>query len=87
MLQCDMKDAALQLSGRGMRPMASADTAGANTVSANRLRKQAARCQALAKQTHDEDGRRRYLRLEQMYLQLADLNSGIRAFADPLTRA
>jgi hypothetical protein len=52
--------------------MASADTAGANTVSANRLRKQAARCQALAKQTHDEDGRLRYLRLEQMYLQLAD---------------
>ena len=52
--------------------MAGANTAGANTVSANRLRKQAERCQALAKQTHDEDGRRRYLRLEQMYLQLAD---------------
>jgi hypothetical protein len=68
MLQCDMKDAALQLSATSrMRPMA-----GANTVSANRLRKQAERCQALAKQTHDEDGRQRYLRLEQMYLQLAD---------------
>jgi len=26
----------------------------------------------LAKQTHDEEGRARYLRLEQMYLQLAD---------------
>ena len=52
--------------------MAGANTAGANTVSANRLRKQAERCQALAKQTHDDDGRRRYLRLEQMYLQLAD---------------
>jgi hypothetical protein len=46
--------------------------AGANTVSANRLKKQAARCQALARQTHDEDGRQRYLRLEQMYLQLAE---------------
>ena len=46
--------------------------AGANTVSANRLKKQAARCQVLAKQTHDEDGRQRYLRLEQMYLQLAE---------------
>jgi hypothetical protein len=46
--------------------------AGANTVNANRLRRQAARCQVLAKQTHDEDGRQRYLRLEQMYLQLAD---------------
>jgi hypothetical protein len=52
--------------------MAGAKTAGADTVSANRLRKQAERCQALAKQTHDEDGRQRYLRLEQMYLQLAD---------------
>jgi hypothetical protein len=46
--------------------------AGADPVSANRLKKQAARCQALARQTHDEEGRQRYLRLEQMYLQLAD---------------
>ena len=46
--------------------------AGANSVSANRLKKQAARCQALAKQTHDDEGRQRYLRLEQMYLQLAE---------------
>ena len=41
-------------------------------MSANRLRKQAERCRTLARQTHDEDGRQRYLRLEQMYLQLAD---------------
>ena len=46
--------------------------AGADPVSANRLRKQAARCAALAKQTQDEEGRRRYMRLEQMYLQLAE---------------
>ena len=46
--------------------------AGAGSVNANRLKKQAARCQALAKQTHDDDGRQRYLRLEQMYLQLAE---------------
>lgn len=39
---------------------------------ATRLKRQAARCAALARQTHDEDGRRRYLHLEQMYLQLAD---------------
>ena len=45
---------------------------GADTVIANRLKKQAARCQALAKQTHDEEGRQRYLRLEQVYLQLAE---------------
>jgi hypothetical protein len=41
-------------------------------VVANRLRKQAARCAALAKQTHDDEARQRYLRLEQMYLQMAD---------------
>ena len=39
---------------------------------AKRLRRQAATCAALAKQTHDEEGRHRYLRLEQMYLELAD---------------
>jgi hypothetical protein len=50
--------------------------AGSNPVSANRLKKQAARCQALAKQTHDEEGRQRYLRLEQMYLQLAAAEEG-----------
>ena len=41
-------------------------------VIANRLRKQAARCAALAKQTHDDEARQRYFRLEQMYLQMAD---------------
>ena len=38
---------------------------------AKRLRRQAATCAALAKQTYDEEGRERYLRLEQMYLELA----------------
>ena len=38
---------------------------------AERFRKQAARCAALAKQTHDDEARQRYLRLEQMYLQMA----------------
>ena len=41
-------------------------------VIAKRLRGQAARCAALAKQTHDEEGRQRYLRLELMYLELAE---------------
>ncbi|WP_157100636.1 hypothetical protein [Rhodoplanes sp. Z2-YC6860] len=38
---------------------------------AKRLRNQAARCAALAKQTHDEEARQRYIRLEQTYLQMA----------------
>ena len=51
-------------------------------VTAKRLRTQAARCATLASQTHDEEGRQRYLRLEQMYLELAeteDRDSPIRA--------
>ena len=39
---------------------------------AKRLRRQAATCAALAKQTHDEDGRQRYLRLEQTYRKLIE---------------
>ena len=54
-------------------------------VTAKRLRTQAARCAALATQTHDEEGRQRYLRLEQMYLELAETedraSSPIRAVA------
>jgi hypothetical protein len=54
-------------------------------VTAKRLRRQAARCAALAKQTHDEEGRQRYLRLEQMYLELAETedreNNPMRAVA------
>lgn len=54
-------------------------------VTAKRLRTQAARCAALAKQTHDEEGRQRYLRLEQMYLELAETedreNSPMRAIS------
>lgn len=38
---------------------------------AKRLRKQAARCAILAQQTHDDEARQRYIRLEQMYLQMA----------------
>ena len=41
-------------------------------VTAKRLRRQAARCAALAQQTHDDEGRQRYLRLEQMYEELAE---------------
>ena len=41
-------------------------------ATAKNLRKQAGRCAALAQQTHDEDARQRYQRLEQMYLQLAE---------------
>lgn len=36
------------------------------------LRRQAARCAALAAETYDEESRLRYIRLEQTYLQLAE---------------
>ena len=36
------------------------------------LRRQAASCATLARQTNDEDSRERCLRLEQTYLQLAE---------------
>ena len=36
------------------------------------LRQRAARCAALSRQTYDEEGRERYLRLEQTFLELAD---------------
>jgi hypothetical protein len=36
------------------------------------LRKQAATCATLAKQTHDKESRQRCLRLEQTYLHLAE---------------
>ena len=40
--------------------------------SAKRFRRQASKCATLAKQIHDEECRQRYLRLEQMYLHLAE---------------
>jgi hypothetical protein len=39
---------------------------------AKRFRSQAATCATLAKQTHDEESRQRYLRLEQTYLHMAE---------------
>jgi hypothetical protein len=39
---------------------------------AKRFRRQAALCATLAKQTHDEESRQRYLRLEQTYLHIAE---------------
>ena len=36
------------------------------------LRRQAATCATLAKQTHDEESRQRYLLLEKTYLHLAE---------------
>lgn len=44
---------------------------GTPTWTAKRFKSQAATCATLARQTHDEEGRERYLRLEQMYLHLA----------------
>jgi hypothetical protein len=39
---------------------------------AKSFRRQAATCAALARHTHDEESRQRYLRLEHMYLHLAE---------------
>jgi hypothetical protein len=41
-------------------------------ATAKRLKKQAERCAALAEQTQDDEARRRYVRLEQLYLNLAE---------------
>jgi hypothetical protein len=43
-------------------------------ATAKNLKRQAERCGTLAQQTHDEEARQRYLRLEQMYLHLAETN-------------
>jgi hypothetical protein len=40
--------------------------------SAKRFRRQASKCAILAKQTRDEECCQRYLRLEQMYLHIAE---------------
>ena len=39
---------------------------------AKRFRSQAAKCATIVKQTHDEECRQRYQRLEQLYLHLAE---------------
>jgi hypothetical protein len=46
---------------------------GFKMASAKLLRRQAARCAGLAKQTHDEESRQRCELLEQMYLHLAEI--------------
>jgi hypothetical protein len=48
-------------------------------ATAKRLKNQAARCAALAQETQDEDARRRYARLEQLYLTLAESEDGAAA--------
>jgi hypothetical protein len=46
-------------------------------ATAKKFRQQAARCSVLAEQTHDDDARNRYLRLEQLYLQLAETEESV----------
>lgn len=41
-------------------------------ATAKLLRRQAATCASMAQQTHDEESRERCLRLQQMYLHLAE---------------
>jgi hypothetical protein len=59
---------------------------GTTVALANRLRRQAARCAALARQTHDDEGRERYLRLEQMYLHLAETEERAGGPRNPVER-
>ena len=58
---------------------------GTAVATAKQLRRQAATCAVLAKQTQDEEGRQRYLRLEQMYLQLAEAEDQIGQAASCVT--
>ena len=41
-------------------------------MTVRRFIRQAEKCAALAKQTHDEESRQRYMQLQQKYLQLAE---------------
>jgi len=41
-------------------------------MTVKRFRLQAEKCAALAKQTHDDESRQRFLQLRQTYLQLAE---------------
>jgi hypothetical protein len=41
-------------------------------MTVKRFRSQAKRCAALAEQTHDEESRQRFMKLERTYLQLAE---------------
>ena len=45
-------------------------------MTAKCLRRQAATCADLAMQTDDDESRERYLRLQRLYLQLADSEDG-----------
>ena len=54
-------------------------------MTVKRLRLQAEKCAALAKQTHDEDSRARFLQLRQTYLQLADTEEQHQKLADELS--
>jgi len=57
LLRCRIENAAMHLPKLG----------GTLMWTAKRFKSQAATCAVLAKKTHDEDSRLRYLRLEQMY--------------------
>jgi hypothetical protein len=48
------------------------------------LRRQAATCAALADATYDEESRERYLRLEQLYLALANAEAPTEVHASAL---
>jgi hypothetical protein len=74
MLRCEKSHAALQERRA---------TGGAAMATAKILRRQAERCAALAKQTHDDDARVRYLRLEQTYIQLAEAEEAVESSTKP----
>jgi hypothetical protein len=53
---------------------------------AKRFRRQAETCAVLAKQTHDEEGRQRYLRLQETYLQMAETEDRVGVPVNPASR-
>jgi hypothetical protein len=56
---------------------------GSAAMTVKRFRLQADKCAALAKQTHDEDSRERFLQLRQTYLHLAETESERKAAESP----
>jgi hypothetical protein len=53
---------------------------------AKRFRRQAETCAVLAKQTHDEEGRQRYLRLQETSLQMAETEDRVGVPVNPASR-
>lgn len=56
-------------------------------MTVKRFRNRAERCAFLARQTHDEESRQRFIKLEQTYLQLAELEEQLARELSALPKA